>query len=74
MIPTGLNAHAIQADPSNRFVLATNLGSDAVLAFKLDAETGQLTPNQPTGDQGRGEIRASALRVSSQRQVRLLAP
>jgi len=47
VIPTGLNAHAIQADPSNRFVLATNLGSDAVLAFKLDAETGRLTPNQP---------------------------
>jgi 6-phosphogluconolactonase len=47
VIPTGLNAHAIQADPSNRFVLATNLGSDVVLAFKLDAATGQLTPNQP---------------------------
>jgi len=47
VIPTGLNAHAIQADPSNRFVLATNLGSDAVLAFKLNPDTGQLTPNQP---------------------------
>lgn len=47
VIPTGLNAHAIQADPSNRFVLATNLGSDVVLAFKRDAETGQLAPNQP---------------------------
>ena len=33
VIPTGLNAHAIQADPSNRFVLATNLGSDAVLGI-----------------------------------------
>jgi 6-phosphogluconolactonase len=50
VIPTGLNAHAIQADPSNRFVLATNLGSDAVLAFKLDAETGRLTPNQSSSE------------------------
>ncbi len=47
VIPTGLNAHAIQADPANRFVFATNLGSDAVLSFKLDAQTGQLTPNEP---------------------------
>ena len=47
VVPTGLNAHAIQADPSNRFVLATNLGSDVVLAFKLDADSGRLTPNQP---------------------------
>jgi 6-phosphogluconolactonase len=47
VIPTGLNAHAIQADPSNHFVFATNLGSDVVLAFRFDVETGQLTPNQP---------------------------
>jgi len=47
VIPTGLNAHAIQADPSNRFVLATNLGSDVVLGFRFDAAAGQLTPNQP---------------------------
>jgi 6-phosphogluconolactonase len=47
VIPTGLNAHCIQADPTNHFVFATNLGSDAVLAFKFDAQTGQLTPNQP---------------------------
>jgi len=47
VIPTGLNAHAVAADPSNRFVLATNLGSDAILVFRLDADTGRLTPNQP---------------------------
>jgi len=47
VIPTGLNAHAIAADLSNRFVLATNLGSDAILVFKLDTGTGELTPNQP---------------------------
>ena len=47
VIPTGLNAHAIQADPNNRYVFATNLGSDQVLGFKFDANTGQLTANDP---------------------------
>jgi 6-phosphogluconolactonase len=47
VIPTGLNAHAIQADPGNRFVFATNLGSDQVLGFRLDATTGNLTPIDP---------------------------
>jgi 6-phosphogluconolactonase len=47
VIPTGLNAHAIQAAPGNRYVFATNLGSDQVLGFKFNAETGQLTANDP---------------------------
>jgi 6-phosphogluconolactonase len=47
VIPTGLNAHAIIAAPDNRFVFATNLGSDQVLAFTLNAATGELAPNDP---------------------------
>ncbi|WP_407186644.1 lactonase family protein [Bradyrhizobium centrosematis] len=47
VIPTGLNAHAIVPSPDNRFVFATNLGSDQVLAFAFDATTGTLTPNDP---------------------------
>ncbi len=47
VIPTGLNAHAIQADPDNRHVFATNLGSDQVLGFKFDSATGQLIPTDP---------------------------
>jgi len=47
VIPTGLNAHAIVASPDNRYVFATNLGSDQVLAFALNAETGELTPSDP---------------------------
>lgn len=47
VIPTGLNAHAILASPDNRFVFATNLGSDQVLGFALNQETGELTPNDP---------------------------
>nr|WP_249147249.1 lactonase family protein [Bradyrhizobium jicamae] len=47
VIPTGLNAHAILPDPANRFVFATNLGSDQVLSFSFDAARGTLTANDP---------------------------
>lgn len=47
VIPTGLNAHAFLPSPDNRFVFATNLGSDQVLAFAFDASAGTLTPNDP---------------------------
>jgi len=45
VIPTGLNAHAFLPSPDNRFVFATNLGSDQVLAFAFDATAGMLTPS-----------------------------
>lgn len=47
VIPTGKNAHAIRADRSNRFVYATNLGSDQIVQFRFDAANGKLTPNDP---------------------------
>jgi 6-phosphogluconolactonase len=47
VIPTGLNAHAFLPSPDNRFVFATNLGSDQVLAFAFDATAGTLTPGDP---------------------------
>ena len=47
VIPTGLNAHAFLPSPDNRFVFATNLGSDQVLSFAFDAATGALTPSDP---------------------------
>ena len=47
VIPTGLNAHAFLPSPDNRFVFATNLGSDQVLTFAFDAVAGTLTPNDP---------------------------
>jgi len=47
VIPTGLNAHAILASPDNRFVFATNLGSDQILAFALNPATGELAPSDP---------------------------
>jgi 6-phosphogluconolactonase len=47
VVPTGNNAHAIQADRTNRFVFATNLGSDQIVQFRFDGATGGLTPNDP---------------------------
>jgi len=46
VIPTGLNAHAFLPSPDNRFVFATNLGSDQVLGFAFDAATGTLTAKE----------------------------
>jgi len=45
VLPTGQNAHAVLIDPSNRHLLVTNLGSDAVMQLRFDAATGQLAPN-----------------------------
>ncbi|KNZ34430.1 MAG: 6-phosphogluconolactonase [Methylibium sp. NZG] len=47
VLPTEPNAHAVLADPSNRFVLATSLGGDLVMQQRFDATNGQLTPNTP---------------------------
>ncbi len=47
LIRPGRNPHYIKADPSNRFVLVPNLGSDHVSQFVFDAATGSLAPNRP---------------------------
>ena len=47
VLTTEPHAHAIQADPSNRFVLATSLGGGSVMQLRFDAATGELTPNLP---------------------------
>lgn len=47
VIPTGKNAHAAFTDPSNKYLFATNLGSDAVLQRKFDAKTGAVSDNSP---------------------------
>ncbi|MEO7338776.1 MAG: lactonase family protein [Caldimonas sp.] len=46
-IATPPNAHAIHADAANRFVHATSLGGNALLAWRFDAATGALSPNDP---------------------------
>ncbi|WP_431275720.1 lactonase family protein [Variovorax ureilyticus] len=47
VLPTGPNAHAIQVDPSNRFIFASTLGAGVVVQLRFDAASGQLTPNTP---------------------------
>ncbi|HWK46990.1 MAG TPA: beta-propeller fold lactonase family protein [Stellaceae bacterium] len=47
VIATRKNAHSTQADPSNRYVFATNLGGDIVLQYRFDPASGKLTPNDP---------------------------
>jgi 6-phosphogluconolactonase len=41
------HAHMIQADPSGRFVVSTDLGLDQILIWKFDVENGKLLPNDP---------------------------
>ena len=47
LLPTGRHAHAIQADPSNRFVLASTLGAGVLQQLRFDAAGGRLAPNMP---------------------------
>ena len=44
---TAVNAHAILADPSNRFVFVPHTGPNKVFQFRFDAKEKKLTPNEP---------------------------
>jgi 6-phosphogluconolactonase len=50
---TAPHAHAIQVAPGGRFVLAADLGADALLIYRWNAATGRLTPPAPTLVQSR---------------------
>jgi 6-phosphogluconolactonase len=41
------HAHMIDADPSGRFVLHTDLGQDKIFVWKFDEQKGVLTPADP---------------------------
>ena len=43
----GPHAHSINLDSSNRFAFAPDLGTDRVMSYRFDADTGQLEPNDP---------------------------
>ena len=47
LLATKPNAHAIHADASNRYVLATSLGGDNLSVWRFDAASGTLTANEP---------------------------
>jgi len=42
-------AHWIHVDPSNKFALVADLGTDRIVVYRFDAKTGALTPNDPPG-------------------------
>jgi 6-phosphogluconolactonase len=41
------HAHSINVSPDNRFAFAADLGLDKIMVYKLDAEKGTMTPNDP---------------------------
>jgi 6-phosphogluconolactonase len=41
------HAHGIAISPDNRFALVADLGLDRVFVYRLDAEHGKITPNDP---------------------------
>jgi 6-phosphogluconolactonase len=40
-------AHSIRVDPSNRFVLAADLGLDKLFVYRFNVKDGSLAPNDP---------------------------
>ncbi|MEO8061153.1 MAG: lactonase family protein [Pseudomonadota bacterium] len=40
-------AHWFRTDPSNKFGLVADLGTDKIVIYRFDAKTGKLTPNDP---------------------------
>jgi 6-phosphogluconolactonase len=43
----GPHAHMIAADPSGKFVIVNDLGLDRTFFWRIDEQTGKLTPNDP---------------------------
>ena len=54
---TGLRAHCMISDPSNKFVFVPHIGElgglNAIFQFRFDAESGRLQPNRPDRVRGR---------------------
>ena len=50
---TGIGAHYIQTDPSNRYAFVPHIaegnhtGANAIFQFRFDQESGRLSPNEP---------------------------
>lgn len=40
-------AHWFNVDPTNRYALAIDLGTDRIVVYRFDAQTGTLQPNDP---------------------------
>jgi 6-phosphogluconolactonase len=46
------HAHGVAISPDNRFVLINDLGTDLITIYKLNADTAELTPNDPPSFKG----------------------
>ncbi|AKJ31085.1 6-phosphogluconolactonase [Caldimonas brevitalea] len=53
VLPTGRHAHATLVAPSNRHLFVSNLGSDVVMQWAFDADSGALRPNAVPHFEGR---------------------
>ena len=40
-------AHWIRTDPTNKFALVADLGTDKIAIYRFDEKTGKVTPNEP---------------------------
>jgi 6-phosphogluconolactonase len=40
-------AHWVRTDPTNKFALVADLGTDKIVVYRFDAKTGKVTPNEP---------------------------
>jgi 6-phosphogluconolactonase len=40
-------AHWIRTDPTNKFALVSDLGTDKIMIYRFDEKTGKLAPNDP---------------------------
>jgi 6-phosphogluconolactonase len=43
----GPHAHCVVFSPDNRFLFSADLGADKIFAYRFDAATGSITPNDP---------------------------
>lgn len=41
------HTHSVRVEPTNKFVLAADLGADKVFIYRFDSNTGALKPNDP---------------------------
>jgi 6-phosphogluconolactonase len=44
---TGPHAHSVNFDKAGRILIAADLGIDKLMLYRYNAETGELTPNEP---------------------------
>ena len=62
-------AHWFRTDPTNKFALAADLGTDEIVVYKFDATTGKLTFDDRQQAKGAARHGSAPSRVPPERQV-----